>query len=44
MEFAVVLDTVPVEPADTVIDPRKYQRIGLDRTKRMFVQLAGLDR
>ena len=38
-----MLDTVPVEAADTVIDPRKYQRIGLDRTKRMFVQLAGLD-
>ena len=43
MELAVMLDTVPVEAADTVIDPRKYQRIGLDRTERMFVQLAGLD-
>ena len=43
MKFRVMLDTVPVEAADTVIDPRKYQRIGLDRTKRIFVQLAGLD-
>src|ERR1700751_5912671 len=43
MEVAIMLDTVPVEAADTVIDPRKNQRIGLDRTKRMFVQLAGFD-
>src|SRR5436305_11804240 len=43
MELAVMLDTVPVEAADPVIDPRKDQRIGLDRTERMLVQLAGLD-
>ena len=38
-----MLDTVPVEAADTVIDPRKYQRIGFDRTERMLMQLAGFD-
>jgi len=36
MELAVMLDTVPVEAANTVIDPRKYQRIGLDSTERML--------
>ena len=38
-----MLDTVPVEAADAVVDPRKDQRIGLDRTERMLLQLAGLD-
>src|SRR5438477_13049173 len=43
MELPVMLDTVPVEAADTIINPRKYQRIGLDRAECMLVQLAGLD-
>ena len=44
MQLLVVLDPVPVEAADPVVDPREHQRVGLERAERMLVQLAGLDR
>src|SRR5207245_10379919 len=43
MQSVVAFDAIPVEAADAIVDPGEYQRIGLERAERMFVQLAGID-